>query len=175
MNRYKSAVLIVILALLGGYTYFWETKKPKTGQAAGNAQKIFNINSNDAGEIALRMRGLSFLLKKEGGQWKIEKPHQVNISKKRVDDLLSIFDYGIVRVVDKGPSDYAQYGLDRPEVEIGVRIGGLSKFQTLLIGNNNPTDTCSYAGVKGRPEVLLVGTSYGREIEEAISYLLSKK
>ena len=121
------------------------------------------------------MRGLSFLLKKEGGQWKFEKPHRVNISKKRVDDLLSIFDYGIVGVVDKGPSDYAQYGLDRPEVEIGVRVGGLSKFQTLLIGNNNPMDTCSYARVKGRPEVLLVGTSYGREIEEAISYLLSKK
>jgi len=83
LNRYKVAILIVVLALFGGYTYFWEIKESRTGQEAGNAQKIFNINPNDAGEIALRMRGLSLLLKKEGGQWKVEKPHRVDISNKR--------------------------------------------------------------------------------------------
>ena len=176
MNRYKVAVLIVILALLGGYTCFWEIKKPKTGQEAGNAQKIFNINPNDAREIALRMKGLSLLLKKEGDQWRLERPYRIVISNKKIEDLLSMFDYGIVKVVDKNPSDYAQYGLVSPEIAFTVKVKGDAVLKTLLIGRNNPTNISCYARVKGRPEVLLVGMLYKRELNSrSLSYFQTGK
>jgi len=176
LNPYRLAIFIIILAFLGGYAYFWGMSKPETGQETENAHdRIFNINPKDAEEIALRMKGLFFLLEEEGGRWRLEKPHRADVDSKRVEDILLIFDYGIVEVIDEDPSDYAQYGLDRPELEIGVRVGGFPAFQTLLIGKNNPTNICSYAKVKGRPEVFLVGTAYRGEVEDAISYVLLKK
>ena len=93
---------------------------------------------------------------------------------RRINDLLSIFDYGIVRLIDTNPPDYAQYGLDQPKIELGIKIKGNPKFRTLLIGSNNPNNTSCYARVEGQPEVLLIGISYKRELDREPSFFIKQ-
>ncbi len=169
MNFNKFVILTVIFLLLGAYVYLFEIGSSKDEEViADKVEKALDFNAEDVVGVSLKGNGRAILLKKVKGQWKIERPGEPDADNEKVFDLLSFFDYGIVRVIEMNPPDIKEYGLDRPSYEFGVKIAGGESFQTLIIGDDAPGNLSCYAKVKGRTKVVLLGLRYRQEFERAL-------
>lgn len=165
-----NLILIFILVFLGGYLYIYERGGVKRVPEARNVERIFNFNISDIQEIMLRWKGRAIFFKKEKGQWRIKEPLEAPADNEKINALLSIFDYGIVGVIDVHPSDYRQYGLAQPEIEWGIKGKGETAFRSLLIGSNNPNNASCYARVSGESRVMIIGCAYKSELQKEASY-----
>ncbi len=169
MNLNKFVVLTVIFCLLGAYVYLFEIGSVKDEEVVTDeVEKALDFDAEDVVGVSLKGNGREVLLKKVKGQWKIDRPGGPDVRNEMVFDLLSFFDYGIVRVIEINPSDIKVYGLDRPCYEFGVKIAGGESFQTLIIGDDAPGNLSCYAKVKGRTKVVLIGLRYRQEFERAL-------
>ncbi len=168
MSRNKIGILIVIFLLLGVYVYFYEIGKGEEKAKAPEKVKIIDVNPEDVQEIILKKDAQRVTLRRVEGQWRVEKPHNADVPNDKVHDLLSFFDYGIVRVIDNNPPDLKQYGLDMPRNEFWIKSEGNDAFQTLLIGGDAPGSLSCYAKVKGKSQVVLLGVRYRQELERAL-------
>ena len=169
-NR-TNLILVSILVFLGGYLYIYERAGVKGVPEARRVERIFNFNIDDIQEITLRWKDGAIFFKKEKGQWMIKEPWEAPADNEKINDLLSLFDYGIVGVVD-APSDYSQYGLVQPEIEWGIKGKGETAYRSLLIGSNNPNNTSCYARVRGEPRVMIIGGAYKSGLQKEASYFL---
>ena len=70
-------------------------------------------------------------------------------------------------------SNLSQYGLDRPEIEFGIRGKGDDTFHTLSIGGNSPGSLSCYGRVKGEPGILLLGIRYKIELDRRLSFFVA--
>ena len=61
------------------------------------------------------------------------------------------------RLIDEHPADLADFGLDKPAIEVDVTLKG-GKTQKLLIGNDTPAGTDTYAKLEGDPKVYTIPT-----------------
>lgn len=168
-NR-TNLILIFILVFLGGYLYIYERDGGRRVPEAQRVERIFNFNINDIQEIMLRWKGGAIFFKKEKGQWRINEPLEAPADNEKINDLLSLFDYGIVGVIDTHTSDYSQYGLVQPEIEFGIKGKGEPAFRSLLIGSNNPNNTSCYARVKGESRVMIIGGLYKSGLQKEAPY-----
>src|SRR3990172_3919563 len=167
-NR-TNLILVSILVFLGGYLYIYEKTVVRGVPEARRVERIFNFNIDDIQEITLRWKGGAIFFKKEKGQWRIKKPWEAPADNEKINDLLSLFDYGIVGVVD-APSDYSQYGLVQPEIEWGIKGKGETAYRSLLIGSNNPNNTSCYARVRGESRVMIIGSAYKSGLQKEAPY-----
>src|SRR3989304_3798642 len=97
-------ILISILVFLGGYLYIYERAGVRGVPEVRKVERIFNFKIDDIQEIMLRWKGGAIFFKKEKGQWRIKKPWEAPADNEKINDLLSLFDYGMVGVVN-APSD----------------------------------------------------------------------
>ena len=165
MRRKKiNLFLLFILLLLGVYVYFFDRGEARKSPDKQEVEKIFNFDKKDIREIMLRQKGETVIFRKEQGRWMIKAPGDVPADKEKIDRLLSVFNYGVVRPIDDHPSDYHQYGLAPPELELGIKVRGDSSYHILEIGGNNPNQTSCYARVKGTARVILIGSAYKTEL-----------
>ena len=172
----RRIILIVVALLLGGYVFVYEIQgSKKGGTGAEQTEKIFYFDPHDVEEMEITRENQTVLFRKEGKDWSVIRPkiHISNVDK-RVYDLLSIFDYGIVDVIERNPSDISQYGLEKPKIRFSIKIKGDSKHKKLLIGDNNPTGMSCYAMVAGKQSVLQLGIMYKLEMTREIEYFLKQ-
>ncbi|MGB5158813.1 DUF4340 domain-containing protein [Desulfobacterium sp. N47] len=165
-----NLILVLILVLLGAYAYLNENSKLRSAPKAQKIEKIFDFDKDDIQEIMLRWQNQTIIFRKERGLWLIKKPWDAPADKGKIKDLLSVFNYGIVRPIDDHPSDYSQYGLIQPEVELGIKGRGDPSFRVLEIGSNDPNHTGCYARVKGEARIILIGVAYKAELQKEASY-----
>ena len=158
MNLKRTLILVTILILSGVYIYGLGWRKGDQ-----RVEKVFIFDPQEVEEIILAKGKHIITLKRQGKEWKvlglIETPKFLR-DEKIIHNLLSVFNYGIIDVVDENPTNLADYGLNRPELVFSIKIIGDPSFKTLLIGNNNPTNNSCYAKVKNLPRVLLLGILY---------------
>lgn len=168
MRRHKfNLILFFSLLLLGAYVYIFDPGAVGKRPVGQKVEKIFDFDKEDVQTIMLRRQGQTVIFSKEQGQWMIKEPWHVPADQKRIDDLLSVFRYGIVRSVDDQPADYKQYGLAPPELELGINVKGDAAFRVLELGGDNPGHTGCYARVQGVARVILVGSAYKTELMQA--------
>ncbi|MBW1900936.1 MAG: DUF4340 domain-containing protein [Deltaproteobacteria bacterium] len=172
MSQKKIGILIVIFLILGAYVYFYEIGKGDKKDRFPEKVKVLDINPEDVQEIIIKKEDQSVALRMVEGQWRIKSPVDASVENERISDLLSFFDYGIVRVIDSNPSDLKQYGLDQPRYEFWIKTKGDELFKTLLIGSDAPGNISCYGKVKGKPKVVLLGIRYRQEIKRALTDFL---
>ena len=173
MSRSRIGILSIILISLGVYVYFYELGPVEKGEESPAVEKVFDFKPEDIQEIMLKKKAEVILFRMEDGHWRIKKPLESNADYGKVYDLLSVFDYGIVRIIDIGHSNLSQYGLDRPEIEFGIKAKGHDTFQTLLIGGNSPGAFSCYGRVKGESGVLILGIRYKIELDRELPYFIT--
>jgi len=168
-------MLIFIFVLVGGYICFYESRGAKKEQENLKVERIFDVRSGDVREILIIRGEQTVLLKKESDQWRIEKPFQGIVDERKLSDLLSVFDYGIIRVVDPNPSDYDQYGLEPPQIEFAIKVGENPIIQSLLIGRRNTANISCYARIRGQRGVLLIGGAYEIVLTRTLNHFFRSK
>jgi len=171
MSLKRTIIFVIILVLLAGFLY-----KLKWQEGKQRVERIFIIDPQEVEEIRLARKGWTIILEKQGNEWKVipaKKTGSVNPLHDGtiIRSLLSVFDYGIIDIIDENPRDLAEFGLDNPEFEFRIKTKGNPSFKTLLIGNDNPIQNSCYAKVEVSPRILLLGILYKTDLDSIFDRL----
>ncbi len=162
MRGFKSLLVLVgVLAALGGYIYFVESKKPPAGEAAASP-KVFSVKNDDVAEIDIKSAGGDkTTLKKVNGAWQITEPVSAAADEAEVSGVLTaLATVDVARTVDENPGDLAQFGLATPRIVVGFKTAGGKQSGELLVGDKTATLGDVYAKLPNEKKVFLISASY---------------
>ena len=180
MNWGKPSLLILILVALSGYLYFFEIKGAEERKLAEENKKkeewraiqIFPFRMQDVETIRLMKNNQTIVYQEENSVWWMKEPVTIPGNEEAVLDIIqSITNVVETDPVTDNPSDLAQFGLDHPRMEIGVKLRGEEKPTTLLLGSDNPTSTTIYAKLNDSPRIFLVGSPIRWEVSKEFNNL----
>jgi hypothetical protein len=157
MRGFRSfLVLLVILAGLGAYLYFVESKR--TPGEGPKKEKVFSVEADKIEEISIKAEsGDQTTLRKSGNDWQIVSPTTAKPDSTEVSGLTSnLSSLEIQSVVDENPPDLKEYGLANPRVEVTFKSGGQS--HTLQIGQKTPPGSDLYAKRGNEKKVFLIAS-----------------
>lgn len=162
MRGVKSLlVLVVVLAGLGAYIYFVESRKPQ-GDEATLGPKVFAVKADAIDEVTVKSAGGDkTTLKKVGGAWQITDPISAPADEAEVSGIVTgLASADVVRTVDENPGDLQQFGLATPRLDISFKAAGAARPQRLLIGDKTATSGDLYAKRPDEKKVFLIAGSF---------------
>ncbi len=166
---WSTLALVVVLAGLGGYIYFVDSKRPASTGVEGEPArtKVFTVEADKVNEIRLTAKGQTTLLQKTDAGWQMIEPIKVEADPPEAIGLAqAIANFESVREVVDNPSDLKQFGLAEPPITVEFKAeGGASG--SFRLGNKNATQGEIYALKGGDDTVFLVSSfqesSFNRE------------
>jgi hypothetical protein len=161
MRGLKSlAILVVVLAGLGAYIHFVESKKPAGGETGGGP-KVFSVKADAIDELTVKAaNGDRTTLKKNNGTWQITAPMAAPAEEAQVSGIVTnLASLENERTIEENPKDLAPFGLAEPRVEVAFRSAG-GKEQRLLVGDKTATQSSLYAKLPGEKKVFLISSSF---------------
>jgi hypothetical protein len=156
-------VAAIVLAALTGTLYWSNHRKPPeiTGTASADIPpKILTLNQTDITGVEIRKKtGEDIILgKTEAGQWQMTAPKSLPADQDAVLSMLSsLSSLNSDRLVDDKASNLDQYGLVPPSIEVDIAKKDKTTVK-LLIGDNTPAGSATYAAVTGDPRVFTLAT-----------------
>ena len=147
--------------------------KPK----ADEPPKLISINSSEITKIDLKKKdGTETVLERKGeGNWALTAPKAYPADQDSANSLATTAGAVISdRVVEDKASNLGTYGLQSPSLEADVtkKDGKVSK---LLIGDDTPTNSGSYAMVQGDPRVFTVASYVKSGLDKSVNDLRDKR
>src|SRR5207237_9146073 len=116
---------------------------PQTTQASAETPpKSLTLNEADINKIDIKKKGGEevTLTKDNGGNWKVIAPKPLGADQSAVSSMLSsLSSLNSDRLVEEKASNFNQYGLSEPTLQIGVTEKN-SKTHQLLVGDDTPTN-----------------------------------
>ena len=151
---------IIILALLGGYYYFYEVKY--RGQKAKKkelSETIFPVKSADVTKIVYQKGKTKITLIKKGNDWYIVNPVQTRADKKVMKSFLNTFP-GLkeFRQIADVKWDTPEFGLAKNPTRITLYDKKGHPY-TAKFGHKNPTNSYFYT-LKGKSKTVLLTWIY---------------
>ena len=162
----STIILIVVLAGLGGYIYFVDSKRPEPGVDGGAAnEKVYALEVDKIDELKLTYNGETSLLRKSASGWTMVEPVQTEADPAEAISLAqALTNLERVRVLDENPGDLTPFGLAQPPIIVEFKGAGVSG--SLKLGRKTPTQGEIYAQKNGEKAVFLVSsvqeTSFNR-------------
>ena len=147
-------VLVVVAAALGGYLYYDSKHEPTDDK---KQDKVFaDVQSDKIDRLTVKSdKGETTTAAKQGDKWQETQPAAVAADEAEISGITSnLAALSITRVVDEQASDFKQYGLDPPRIEVSFHAGG--QDHRLLIGQKTPTASDVYARLPDKPRVFLI-------------------
>jgi hypothetical protein len=164
----STLILVVVLAGLGAYIYFVDSKRPAASADGSSAtkEKVFDVDSGKVNELRITYQGQTSLLKKEGDGWKMYEPSQIEADPpEAIGVATALSNVEIVRVIDENATDLEQFGLANPAITVEYKAEGGASGK-LRLGNKNATQGEMYALKNDEKRVFLVSayqeTSFNR-------------
>jgi hypothetical protein len=165
----STLILAVVLAGLGGYIYFVDSKRPAASADGSSAakEKVFTVEADKINELRITYQGESSLLKKEESGWKMIEPTPIEADPpEAIGVATALTNVEIVRVVDENAANLDQFGLAIPPITVAFKADG-GAAGTLKLGNKNATQGEIYALKNDEKRVFLVAsfqeTSFNRK------------
>ncbi len=153
---WSTLALLLVLAGLGSYIYFFASKPP--ADAESSQEKVFaSLESDAIEEVTVKSEsGDVTTVRKDGAAWKIVAPVTADAAEAEATGLTSaLAQLELLRVIEPNPSALGDYGLDKPRVEIEFK-GRNKTGGRLYLGSKTPTGTGLYARRNDEPQVFLV-------------------
>lgn len=170
----KTLVYPVIFILFGAYVFFYETEDSKDKNHMNEEPKVrLDFDTNEVVEIELgnRVNRLHFIRRE--GKWGLKNNNSHSVDDKAINHLLEIFDYGIIDVVEENSSILDEYGLDKPDIILGIR-NKEGAFKSLLLGDEHPTGLSCYAKTGSESRIYLLGIRYKTDLNQFIGSSLAQ-
>ena len=164
MRWQTTAVMFVLLVVLGGFYYVYEVRMgPGREEAAARKGRVFDAESKDVSDIELTREGETVHLKREGEGWELLTPVRARGSRQTADEILAnVLTAKIDREIDPNPKSPADFGLDKPAADMTLTLKDGKKLG-LVLGAKNPTGVWVYAREHGKPAVFVLGESVLRD------------
>lgn len=153
----STLALVAVLAGLGGYIYFVDSKRPASSGAddAAPKTKVFSVETEKIDELKITAAGETSVLKKSGEGWKMIQPSETDADAAEVMSVAqAISNIERSRTIDENPADLKEYGLAAPVVSVEFKAGNTSG--SIVLGDKTPTLGDMYALKGGDKKVFLV-------------------
>jgi hypothetical protein len=153
---WSTVGLVLILAGLGAYIYFVESKNPAPGTTQN--EKVFNVESGQVNEVRVTSGGQTSVLVKKDTGWQLTEPVAADADTTEASSLATnIASLEETRVVDENAADLAPYGLAEPRLKIAFKAEG-DKTGEVYLGDKTPTQGDVYAVKPDSKRVFLVSS-----------------
>jgi len=171
-----TLVLLVVFAALGGYVYFAEYRgRDEREQQEASKKKLFATPLKDVTSLSLAFPDRKIAaIKKDDKHWEFTEPQGIDADSEEWEMLVSSLGQ-----IEKGgavssEANLAQYGLDKPVVEVTAKLKD-GKTVGVLFGSENPKKTDNYAKLAGSPDVFLSPVNGSKSFQKSLTDLRNKK
>ena len=175
MRWQTTVVLAIILIALGAFYYVYEVRLgPEREKTEGRKGRVFTVEPADVVEVELKRTDSTVKLKREGDGWQILAPVNARGDRGPVDETVtSIVTARMDREIEANPKSPGDFGLDRPAVEVTLRLKD-GKHVGLVLGAKSPTGVWVYAREADKPAVFVVGDSVLRDTTRPVAEFRDK-
>jgi len=180
MKGYGLLFAAVLLAALSGVLYWSNHHKPAESDVKISAEappKILDLKVENISKIDIKKKGSDAVqLAKDGsGVWQILSPKPYRADQNTVSSLAStLASLSSERLLDANASNPAQYGLAEAGYEVDV-IEKDGSGHRLLIGDEAPAGSSSYAALGGDPRVFMLGSYNKTSLAKSLNDLRDKR
>jgi hypothetical protein len=138
--------------------------------------KILSLIENDITKVALKKKGSDEIdLSKTNEKWQITSPKPYTADQDAAHQLVTaVANVNADRVVEDKASNLSAYGLNAPSLEVDI-TGKAGKVSKLLIGDDTPTNSGSYAMLEGDPRVFTVASFVKTGVDKPLNDLRDKR
>jgi hypothetical protein len=153
----STLILVVVLAGLGWYIYFVDSKRPEGSSTPDGTTraKVFSVETDKIEELKVTAGGETSLLRKSADGWKLIQPAEAEAdAAEAINVAQGLSNIETSRTVDDNPVDLKEYGLAAPAIAVEFKAGNTSG--SLLLGEKTPTMSDMYAMKGGEKRVFLV-------------------
>jgi Domain of unknown function (DUF4340) len=164
MRWQTSAVLALLLVLVGGFYYVYEIRwAPDRERAETRKGRVFSAEAADVTALELKRPDETVTLKRDGDAWRLTAPLAARGNRGTVDETLTtILTAKIDREIDAKPASLADFGLEKPAAQVSLTLKD-GKQVGIDLGGKSPTGVWVYAREQGKPAVFVLGDSVLRE------------
>ena len=141
MNFKTTLIILVVFIILGGAYFFFGRPSPDAEQSKADQQKIrevYTLGKDKIRQIRLSFRDESYqpltLAKNTDGIWQLTAPFTADADPPKINEMLQDLLEKKVKQTLKA-EDLAQYGLQPPNIQIGLWTEGEVPAKTFLIGD----------------------------------------
>lgn len=164
MRWQTSAVLAVLLVLVGGFYYLYEVRwaadRERTESRKG---RVFTAEATDVTAVELKRPDETVALKRDGDAWRVTAPVAARGNKGTIDETLTtILTAKMDREIDGKPASLADFGLEKPAAQVALTLKD-GKQVGIDLGSKSPTGVWVYAREHGKPAVFVLPDSVLRE------------
>lgn len=154
----STLILVVVLAGLGGYIYFVDSKRPAPGIDGAEArEKVYSLAVDAVHEFKLTYNGETSRLRKDASGWKMIEPVATDADPAEAASIAqALANLELVRVVEENPADLQKYNLAKPPIAVEFKAGSVTG--SLMLGDKNATQGEIYALKGGDKKVFLVSS-----------------
>src|SRR4051812_11072110 len=175
--RFRSTlVLLVVFAALGGYVYFAEYRgHDERQQQEASKKKLFPTPLKDVTSLSLAFPDHKFsAVRKDDKHWEFTEPAGIDADSDEWDMLVSSLGQIEKSGAVSTSTNLAQYGLDKPVVEVTAKMKD-GKTVGVLFGSENPKKSDNYAKLADSPDVFLSPVSNSKSFQKSLTDLRNKK
>lgn len=154
MNKMKKLyVLLGVLVLACGITFFVSRQEEKKEQIKNSDETIFSVDTESVTALNWEYAGNTFSFHKSGGKWIYDTDENFPVNEDKIESLLSQFtEFGASFVIEE-VDDFGQYGLSDPLATISVTAG--EESYEVNLGDYSTMDAQRYVSI-GDGKVYLV-------------------
>lgn len=180
INGRGLLIAVALLAALAGGVY-WSNKAKqaeagKPSADAASAPKILAIPQDQITKLEIRKAGADdIVVERKSGTWQLTAPKPLAADPDAVSSMASAFTtLNGDRLIEEKAADLAQYGLEKPSIEITItRKDG--KSREILIGDEVPTGSGFYAKLQDDPRVFTIASYTKSSLDKSAKDLRDKR
>lgn len=170
MNFRTTAVLLVLLAAIGGYAYFYGRGAPPPSPE--KPPYVYSVQLEDIVKMDVTYRGqkVELVYDADKKEWNFADPSKGKVDQGRVNGIrLLLTGPGSKRVLFKGKvENLVDFGLDRPQTIASISLKDGSTH-SVLIGEKTPNGESYYIKNQDDNDIYLVDFTWGNEIARFVA------
>lgn len=172
MRLRNTLILALLLAVLGSYLYFVESKQIADESTKA---KIVDLEPDEATAITLTYPDREIALEKAEAGWRLTKPISAPADDVTVKNLLrAVADAEVKKTIDEVPQDLAPFGLASPLVTVSITAKG-QPLPALKVGKTTAVSYSTYVQRTDQPKIYLTGSGFHSGMDKQPKDLRDKK
>ena len=170
-------IAVVLLAVLGGAVWWSNKKQAAAAKAPSDASpKIVAIPDDQIAAIQIKHAGGDTVsLRRDNGKWQITAPLALPGDPDALSSLTSsLSSVTADKTIEDNATDLSPYGLTAPQLVVTVTKKD-GKTEELLLGDDTPTNSGTYAKRAGDGHVYTVGSFVKTSLNKTPNDLRDKR
>lgn len=147
---------VILLAVLGGFVYFYEFKGEANREEGKEAsEELFPVKTQEITRIFLERGSEKIQILKQNGQWLISSPLAARADQNSIDEIVRNLSSARISRYLSGVRNLSEFGLQSPKLTLEFRTSQGNSFH-IDVGEKDYSEAHAYVKASTHSEVLLV-------------------